>query len=226
MLDLLCKNCYYTPVMPQTLHQIFGSKPVSTSLLSRELTDFQSPRAHLAVLVRRGDLTHLRRGLYLCRETKNNISEAQIANALVSPSYISYETALSWLGIIPEHVHTIKSACPGRSRSFENSTGRYTYTQLPLEYFQLGQSVGYTSDGVAYCMASAEKALCDLVLSTPRLRLQSPRAAHIYLEEFLRADEDALSSLNPNLFHTLALAAHKKQNDLLHLETTLRHDYL
>lgn len=212
--------------MPRSLYQIFGNKPVSTALLSGELADFQSPRARLTVLVRRGELTHLRRGLYLCRETEKNISVAQIANALVSPSYISYETALSWLGIIPEHVHTIKSACPGRSRCFENSTGRYTYTQLPIDYFQLGQSEGYTADGVAYRIASAEKALCDLVLATPHLRLQSPRAAHIYLEEFLRADEDELTSLNLDLFHTLALAAHKKQKDLLHLETTLRHDYL
>ncbi|MCH5284071.1 MAG: type IV toxin-antitoxin system AbiEi family antitoxin domain-containing protein [Akkermansiaceae bacterium] len=212
--------------MPQSLHQIFGNKPVSTALLRRELTDFQSPRAHLALLVRRGELTHLRRGLYLCRETGQSISEAQIANELVSPSYISYETALSWLGIIPEHVHTIKSACLGRSRSFENSTGRYTYTQLPFEYFQLGQSVGYTSDGVAYQIASAEKALCDLVLATPHLRLQSPKAARIYLEDFLRADEDELSSLNPDLIYTLALAAHKKKNDLFHLETTLHRDYL
>ena len=212
--------------MPRSLYQIFGNKPVSTALLSGELADFQSPRARLTVLVRRGELTHLRRGLYLCRETEKNISVAQIANALVSPSYISYETALSWLGIIPEHVHTIKSACPGRSRCFENPTGRYTYTQLPIDYFQLGQSEGHTADGVAYRIASAEKALCDLVLATPRLRLQSPRAAHIYLEEFLRADEDELTSLNLDLFHTLALAAHKKQKDLLHLETTLRHDYL
>lgn len=212
--------------MPRSLYQIFGNKPVSTALLSGELADFLSPRARLTVLVRRGELTHLRRGLYLCRETEKNISVAQIANALVSPSYISYETALSWLGIIPEHVHTIKSACPGRSRCFENPTGRYTYTQLPIDYFQLGQSEGHTADGVAYRIASAEKALCDLVLATPRLRLQSPRAAHIYLEEFLRADEDELTSLNLDLFHTLALAAHKKQKDLLHLETTLRHDYL
>lgn len=165
----------------------------------------------------------LRRGLYVCRAEDVLISEGQIANQIVSPSYVSYETALSWHGIIPERVAVVRSACTARSKEFWNATGRYTYTQVAPGYFELGQTTqGHGAD--AYVIARPEKALCDLILATPRLRLQSPRAARAYAEYYLRADMEELAGWDADLIHACALAANKKDNDLLHLEKMIRNE--
>ncbi|MCG2687903.1 hypothetical protein L6260_03820, partial [Candidatus Parcubacteria bacterium] len=43
-----------------------------------------------------------------------------------------------------------------------------------------------------YLIAEPEKALCDLMITTARLRLQSVKAIQIYLEENLRLDFSAI----------------------------------
>lgn len=200
--------------------QYSEEQPRTAAQMRQELRGYRAPGARMAVLRNRGELLHLRRDLYVCREEGKLISEALIANRLVSQSYISFETALSWHGIIPERVHVIKSACRGRSRRFENAMGRYTYTQLSsARYYNAGLTSGLTNGGISYAIATPEKALCDLVLCTPYLRLQSAKAARIYLEDFLRADAN---ELNPELLHEIALTAHKKRQDLLYLERSMR----
>jgi len=41
---------------------------------------------------------------------------------------------------------------------------------------------------LAYLIASPEKAICDMICTTPGLRLQSVKAMQTYLEEDLRID--------------------------------------
>ena len=98
--------------------------------------------------------------------------------------------------------------------------------QVPLSYYPIGVTIGHTAEGYGYYTARPEKALCDLILATSGLRLQSPKAAGEYLEVYLRADMDALRTWNADLLHTIALAAHKKQADLLNLEKFIRHECL
>lgn len=209
--------------MPETMLRELGSRPVTSAQLYGCMRGFSAPHAHVAVMRRRGELVPLRRGLYVCRAKGVLLSEGLIANWIVSPSYVSYETALSWHGIIPERVAVVRSACTARSKVFQNATGRYAYTQVAPGYFELGQTMqGRGSD--AYLIARPEKALCDLILATPRLRLQSPRAARVYAEYYLRADMDELAAWDADLIHACALAANKKNNDLLHLESMIRHE--
>lgn len=207
--------------MTASLYSRFGGVPVSYDVLKTALARYKSPHGRLKLLERRGEVVPLRRGLYVCRREGTLLSEGLIANQIVTPSYISYETALSWHGIIPERVAVVRSACTARSKEFRNATGRYTYTQVAPGYFELGQTMqGNGAD--AYVMARPEKALCDLILSTPRLRLQSPRAARTYAEYYLRVDMDELAGWDADLIHACALAANKKNKDLLHLERMIR----
>ena len=194
-------------------------------MLNQALRGYKSPRSHIAVLVRRGILIPLRRNLYLCRREGELYSEYVIAYYLVPGSYISYEAALSHHNIIPERVRLIKSACTGRSRRFSNATGRYAYIQLPADYQSIGWHAYVMSDALVYRMATPEKALCDLILDTPRLRLQSARAARGYLLEHLRADPDELAQFDLERFHACTMAAHKKKADLLHTLNFLSHEY-
>ena len=211
--------------MSVCLHSIFGNEPVSTAKINHALQGYRAPRSHITVLVRRGELIPLRRDLYLCRREGELYSEYVIAHYLVPGSYISYEAALSYHNIIPERVRLIKSACTGRSRRFSNTTGRYAFIQQPAEYQSVGWCAYAMPDALVYQMASPEKALCDLILDTPRLRLQSARAARGYLLEYLRADPDELAQLDFERFLACATAAHKKKADLLHTLSFLSHEY-
>ena len=111
----------------------------------------------------------MRRNLYLC--SPESYSRELIANRLLAPSYVSYETVLSACGIIPERVYAVRSSCLARSRSFDNATGHYEYICVPGAYYPEGVTINRTPDGLAYLAARPEKAICDLILATSRLRL-------------------------------------------------------
>lgn len=178
--------------------------------------------ARIALHQRRGEIIPLRRNLYLC--SPESYSREVIANRLLAPSYVSYETVLSACGIIPERVYVVRSSCLARSRFFDNATGRYEYICVPREYYPEGVTINRTSDGLAYLVAQPEKAICDLILATSRLRLQSVKSVREYLECYLRVDMDAVAAWNADLVHALAELTSKKKNDLLNLERFLRHE--
>ena len=132
-------------------------------------------------------------------------------------------TALAEAGIIPERVYNVRSACLSRSRSYENATGHYDYTQVAPGYFSIGICSRGTGQGSYYLCATPEKALCDLILSTPGLRLQSVRAAREYLEIYLRADMDAIARMDADIISACAATAGKKKTDLRNLEKFIRY---
>ncbi len=210
--------------MPTTLEKHFGSVPVTSSELNLALHEYRAPMSRVALHQRRGEIISLRRNLYLC--SPESYSREVIANRLLAPSYVSYETVLSACGIIPERVYAVRSSCLARSRSFDNATGHYEYICVPREYYPEGVTINRTSDGMAYLVARPEKAICDLILATSRLRLQSVKAVREYLECYLRVDMDAVAAWDANLVHALAELTTKKKNDLLNLERFLRHECL
>jgi len=107
--------------------------------------------------IKRGLLIKLKNGLY----TLSSISVPKflIANKLYAPSYISFETALSYYGIIPETVYTIFSATAKASREFEARESCFTFHKIKKEAF-----FGYIPkkvDSVVILIAEPEKALLD-----------------------------------------------------------------
>ncbi len=205
-----------------TLEKQFGCVPVSSSELRLALQEYRAPMARIALHQRRGEIIPLRRNLYLC--SPDSYSRELIANRLLAPSYVSYETVLSASGIIPERVCSVRSSCLARSRSFDNDTGHYEYICVPRNYYPEGVTINRTSEGLAYLAARPEKAVCDLILATSGLRLQSVKSVREYLECYLRADMEAVACWDPDLVHTLAELTEKKKNDLLNLERFLRHE--
>lgn len=201
--------------MQETMAERFGAVPVSKDVLESALSTYKAPGGRIALLESRGELLRLRRNLYLCRppEGKEYYPEL-IANHLYGPSYVSFETVLSWQGFIPERVYTVRSACLGRSRSFRNETGYYTYTGVGTAYFPIGVTTGRTPEDYGYRVARPEKALCDKLISTPRLRLQSVRALQRYLEEDLRFDLDRIPELRADIIRSCAAVSTKKRREL------------
>ena len=135
---------------------------------------------------------------------------------LVYPcSYVSMQTALREYGLIPEKVYTIKSTTIGRSKSITTPMGEFVYTQCNPDYYPIGVNIKDCND-YSYMMASPEKALCDLVISTPRLNLRYLSDTKYYIENDIRMDMEAFSQMNVGIIEECASVG-KKTTSLLNI---------
>ena len=138
------------------------------------------------------NLIKLKRGLY---ETNENADPLTIANALLSPSYISFETALAYYGMIPERVYAIKSATfkKNKIKKYKNAFGLFLYQDVnPNAYpYDINQ---IEIDGTKIQIASKEKALLDLLsVISPR---NNKKELMDLLSDDLRIDEVMFDELD------------------------------
>jgi hypothetical protein len=113
-----------------------------------------------------GELIPLRRGLYASRR---DLDPHCLAGSIYGPSYISYETALAWHGMIPEGVAEILSATPKRAASFGNDFGRFRYLTIPKTVYPVG-ILRITDSDLPFLIASPAKALADRIAREPGFR--------------------------------------------------------
>ncbi len=139
---------------------------------------------------RAGDFIRLRRGLYVAHPRLSNqeISRELVANNLYGPSYVSCESALSYHRLTPERVNAVVSATFKRAKVYSTPLGEFEYITVPQEYFHIGIEQIVVDEQYAFLIASPEKAICDLIISTSGLRFQSAKAAREYLLFDLRID--------------------------------------
>jgi hypothetical protein len=105
----------------------------------------------------------LKRGLYFIGLPYNKElpDPFTIAQLLYGPSYISFESALSYHGWIPEAVYSITSACFKRNKEYLTPIGRFIYQKVQVDHFYLGVQRLLTGNS-AYFLADPWKALADL----------------------------------------------------------------
>jgi predicted transcriptional regulator of viral defense system len=194
-------------------YEQYGMIPVDYGTILTNLSDYKSPKDKVSKLEKSGDLIRLKKGLYLISPTlsKQTLSIELIANHLYGPSYISYESALSFYGLIPERVYSVKSATSKRSKKYLTPIGNYEYITVPEHYFSIGLNQKIIQDSFAFIIASPEKAICDLVLSTPGLRLQSQKAMNEYLIDDLRVDFESVNAINPEIIKECVQFGYKKK---------------
>jgi hypothetical protein len=117
-------------------------------------------------LLAQGKLLHIRRGLYCLTEQMGGYSTKphpfEVAQYIYAPSYISFESALSYHGLIPEAVYVTTSASAKRSKEFKTQLGVFTYLQLPLENFYTEVELRKENNH-KFFMAKPWKAICDYV---------------------------------------------------------------
>ena len=82
-----------------------------------------------------------------------------LANKLYMPSYVSFETALSYYGIIPETVYTVTSATPKITRNISALGREFSYRKIKDEAY--GGYKPIVIGGNTVLMAEPEKALAD-----------------------------------------------------------------
>jgi len=194
-----------------------GIIPVDYALLSSIFSDYKYPRNKIANLEIEGKLIRLKRSMYVVSPDVSGklLSTELIANHIYGPSYTSMESALRYYGLIPESVRMVRSMTTKRSRIFENSISRFDYINCSEEYYPIGinQKIG---DDYSFLIASPEKALCDLIAYTPKVRPRFINAMKLYLEEDIRLDMESFYKLDVNIFRQ-CVEVSKKKNELNNL---------
>lgn len=126
-------------------------------------------RVQLSQWVHKGWLQRVKKDLYLFNE--NDVPESSfLAGAILSPSYVSLETALHYYSIIPDVAFTTLSVTPLITRKFQTKYGQFSYRHIKPEYF-FGWKTSYDKDRLyAAQIALPEKALLDyLYFHLPQL---------------------------------------------------------
>ena len=106
-------------------------------------------------LVRAGVLTKIEKNKYVLKSAK--VSDFALANFLYSPSYISFESALNFYGILSQFPYEISSATPKKSVQKEFEEKIFTYTKIKSELFWGYEKIEN------FLIALPEKALLDQI---------------------------------------------------------------
>ena len=191
----------------------FGSVPFSHGSLLPLLHDYKRPNDKIARWLADGQLVQLRRGLYVLGNgwRPTPVSLPLLANALMGPSYVSLEFALSWHGLIPEGVREVSSVTSRRGRLFGTPLGRFSYAHVPLAWFAIGVRMEAGQDGVSFLMASPAKAICDKLVLTRRLQAVSVKSMRVFLFEDLRLEPEAVRTLDHEVIRQCMATGHKQK---------------
>lgn len=132
---------------------------VTTSMLKEKYHDYANPLDKIKRDADKGILIRLTNGIY---ETDKGTEPCLLASSILFPSYLSFNWALSYYGLIPERVVSITSASLGnrKNKTFENFFGRYEYTDVPVNAFSEGLLYLESGDYIVK-IATKEKAICD-----------------------------------------------------------------
>ncbi len=92
----------------------------------------------------------------------------EIANRIYKPSYVSFQTALSHHGLIPESVYTITSATTRKTSHFKTAIAEFIYRTISPRLFFGYDLVKY--DHHYFRMANMEKAILDYFYVHPDIK--------------------------------------------------------
>lgn len=183
-----------------------GEVPFSNGLIKTLLADFRRPNDKISELIADQALIPIKRGLYVLnpKRTGRPLSLPLIANILYGPSYVSLDFALSYYGLIPEAVYEVTSVTTGRTKTYDTPVGRFSYEHASLKSYPLGIASVANESGHFFLMAAPEKALCDKLMQTSNLRINSVKTMLSYLEQDLRLDLDEFAKFDPELLRRIA----------------------
>lgn len=177
---------------------LYNNIPIDYSTLVNSIGPYLSPKDKVSRMEKDKQIIRLKKGLFVFNPSATGqvLSTELIANHLYGPSYLSMESALAYHGLIPERVYAIKSATFKRSKEFNTSLGLFNYITVPSQYFPIGIKTELIGNNISFLIASPEKALCDLITTTPNLRFQSKQSLQTYLFDDMRIDLSAINQWN------------------------------
>lgn len=165
---------------------------VTYEMLKMSLSKYKTPDMKIKRMSDRGEIIKLTKNLY---ETKIDTAGYLVANAIYSPSYLSFEYALSYYGLIPETVYTYTSATYNKKKKkqYSNALGTFTYRDVPSAVYPYGINIVHEGD-YSYAIATPEKALCDKLYSLKPVK--NKKQLYELLFNDLRIDIDTFKKMN------------------------------
>ena len=183
----------------------------TTAILKKKYSEYSNPLDKIKRDVDNGILFRITRGVY---ETDGHTDPFLLASSILSPSYLSFEWALSYYGLIPERVVAITSASlkVRKNKTFINKFGRFEFSDIPVNAFSEGLTYLQSGDYIVK-IATKEKAICDSLCKWRVVR--NIKDLKELLFEDKRIDEDDFSLCDFALMVRLAALYNKTNLDLL-----------
>ena len=173
---------------------------ITISMLKEKYHDYANPLDKIKRDADKGILIRLTKGIY---ETDKSVDPYLLASSILSPSYLSFDWALSYYGLIPEKVTSITSATFGnrKNKTFVNYFGRYEYTDIPAKSFPEGLTYLESGEYVVK-FATKEKAVCDSLCKWRVTKSIKELKELLFVDK--RIDEDEFASCDFKLMERLA----------------------
>jgi|AntAceMinimDraft_16_1070373.scaffolds.fasta_scaffold05674_7 predicted transcriptional regulator of viral defense system len=161
----------------------------------------------------KGYIKKITKEYYVFSDTEINESLLfLIANKIYSPSYISFEMAFSYYGLIPEAVYAITSASPRKTNHFKTNLADFIYQSIKPKLIFGYKLVEY--QGHYFKIAEIEKALLDHFYINSQLKTENDFMGMRFNLEVLRNRVD-VSKLKEYLRRFDNKSLEKRINKLL-----------
>ena len=184
---------------------------ITNNMVKNNLSNYSNKNNKISRDIRDGKLFKIINGLY---ETNANTPGYLLAGSIYGPSYISFEYALSYYGLIPERVSTVTCATfnKKKKKKYDTSFGIFTYRDIPdLAYPE--EIILKTEGDYSYQIATPEKALCDKLYSLEPINNYDNLCNMLFND--LRIDEDEFNKLNVSKVEKLSNLYHSTNVTLL-----------
>lgn len=178
---------------------------ITNEIAKKNYKNYSNKNTKLLREIRDGKLFKIINGLY---ETDQKTPGYFLAGSIYGPSYISFEFALSFYGLIPEKVSTITCASfnKKKKKTYVTNFGTFTYRDVPLSVYP--EEILLIADGdYKFQIATVEKALCDKLYTLKPLNNYSNLEKMLFSD--LRIDMDNFNKLDTlkieklsNLYHS------------------------
>ena len=184
---------------------------ITNDIAKKYLKEYSNKDTKLSRDVRDGKLIKIINGLY---ETNINTPGYLLTTSIYGPSYISFEYALSFYGLIPERVNVITCATfdKKKKKNFNTSFGTFTYRDIPILAYP-EEIILKEENNYSYQIASPEKALCDKLYTLKPLTNYSNLENMLFHD--LRIDQDEFNKLNIEKIEELGNLYHSSNVKLL-----------
>lgn len=178
---------------------------ITNNIIKKELENYSNKNNKISRNIKNGKLIKIKNGLY---ETDSNTAGYLLASSIYGPSYLSFDYALSFYGLIPEKVVSYTSATfdKKKKKKYDTFFGTYLYRDIPKEVYYVGVKLVVEGE-YSYQIAIPEKALCDKLytLSPVKNLIELENLLfndlRIYKEEFKKMDLQKIEEISI-LYHS------------------------
>ena len=183
---------------------------ITSDIIKNNLKEYSNKNTKICREIKKGNLIKIINGLY---ETDSSVNGYLLAGSIYGPSYLSFDFALSYYGLIPEKVTAFTSATCDKKKSYSNEFGTYLYRDVPTEVYPLGIKIIEEGEYV-YQIAIPEKAICDKLYTLSPIKNMTELENVLFND--LRIDKDEFNKLNLKDIEQISNFYHSTNVDLLY----------